>query len=110
MLQPELRRLLVPLLDSGVSTARRVDLANRFLGTEVGSGEEAVAALLTSDDPWLQSCGVYAVGALKLERLADQVQRLGEAADPLLRESVLQTLRRLADPEGADRPAARSER
>lgn len=108
VLHPELRRVLVPLLDSDVPISRRVELANRFLGTEVVSSEEAVSSLLSSDDPWLQSCGVYAVGALKLEALAGQVRRLQDASDPLLRESVAQALERLGANASAGPPAALS--
>lgn len=98
VLQPELRRVLLPLLDSEVTTARRVELANSLLGAAVGTSQEAVTALLRSDDPWLQSCGVYAVGALQLHELAPELDRFGQTVDPLLRESVRQARLRLDHP------------
>ena len=66
ILKPQLRSLLVPLLDSYVSVAERVKHANRLLGTEVDSQEQAVAVLLASDDPWMRSCAAYAIGSLGL--------------------------------------------
>ena len=44
--------------------------------------------LLQSDDPWLKSCGVYAVGALDLEELLPEVEALAANPDALLRETV----------------------
>lgn len=91
ILPPQLRGLLVPLLDSEVPTAERLVLANRILGAEPPSESEAVRLLLQSDDPWLKSCGVYAVGALDLEDLLPEVEAMADAPDALLRETVKQT-------------------
>ena len=92
ILSPELRGLLVPLLDSDVTTGQRVDLAHRVLGAQPPSETEAVRLLLLSDDPWLKSCGVYAVGALRLEALLPEVEKLADSPDALLRETVRQTM------------------
>src|SRR5690606_21745692 len=73
ILTPQLRQLLVPLLDSQVPTSQRVALANRILGAGPPTESEAVRLLLQSDDPWLKSCGVYAVGALDLGELLPEV-------------------------------------
>jgi ATP:ADP antiporter, AAA family len=96
VLPPDLRRLLVPLLDAQVTIAERADLARRIVGTPVTSREEAVAALVASDDPYLRSCGVYAVGALHIESLGEQIARFATSGDPLLRETVRDAQRRLA--------------
>ncbi len=51
--------------------------------------EQAVAALVASDDPWLRSCGAYAIGMLRLTTLAPELDRLAATTDdPLLRETV----------------------
>ena len=55
-LKPQLRNLLVPLIDSEVSETERAHLADRFLRIKVGSRDEAIALLLSSEDPWLKSC------------------------------------------------------
>jgi AAA family ATP:ADP antiporter len=95
ILTPQLRELLVPLLDSQVPMADRVGLAHRILGAGRPTETEAVRMLLQSDDPWLKSCGVYAVGALDLEQLLPEVEALADSSDPLLRETVKQTRERV---------------
>jgi AAA family ATP:ADP antiporter len=98
VLSPDLRRLLVPLVDPLVSVAERIQRANRIVGAPVESREEAVEALIASDDPWLRSCGVYAVGALHLTSFAGQIDRFADADDPLLRETVRAAKLRLEAP------------
>jgi len=96
VLKPELRQVLVPLLDSHVTTEERIQLANRFVGAPLDSAERAVATLLASEDGWLRSCAVYAVGALQLRNLAPQLRRFEDSDDPVLRQSVSNARRRLA--------------
>ncbi|HUG54631.1 MAG TPA: Npt1/Npt2 family nucleotide transporter [Vicinamibacteria bacterium] len=97
VLPPPLRSVLVPLLDGGVSVSERVRLADRLVGTRLESGAQAAALLLASDEPWLKSCGAYAVGMLGLRQLEGELDRCLEHADPLLRESARQAKLRLAD-------------
>jgi ATP:ADP antiporter, AAA family len=96
ILPPRLRSVLVPLLDIGVSVSQRVRLANRLVDAKVESREQAVTALLRSEEPWLKSCGAYAVGMLRLRQLEPELDRCLEHADPLLRESARQAKLRLA--------------
>jgi AAA family ATP:ADP antiporter len=103
VLKPELRQVLVPLLDSQVTVDERIALANRFVGAPLESAEGAVGTLLSSGDPWLRSCAVYAVGALQLRGLAGQLEQFENADDPVLRESVATARRRLAG-EAPSRP------
>ena len=42
-------------IDRQVSDTERAQLANRFVGAPMDTADEAVAALLASDDPWLRS-------------------------------------------------------
>jgi ATP:ADP antiporter, AAA family len=88
ILQPQVRSLIVPLLDSQVSVRERVALANRLLGMSVETPEQAVAALVASDDPWMRASGAYAIGMLRLTSLAPELDRLASTDDPLLRETV----------------------
>jgi hypothetical protein len=111
VLKPQVRTLVLPLLDPQVSRAERVRLANEVLGTRVESHEDAVSALLHSPDPWLRSCGVYAIGALGLHKLAGELDRIDVSGDPLLRETVRQARAKLAGedvpmPEPTDAPSA----
>jgi AAA family ATP:ADP antiporter len=101
VLKPQVRTLVLPLLDPQVSRQERVRLANEVLGTRVESHEDAVSALLHSPDPWLRSCGVYAIGALGLRQLAGELDRVDVSGDPLLRETVRQARAKLA---GEDAP------
>jgi AAA family ATP:ADP antiporter len=96
VLKPQLRALLLPLLDSEVGIPQRVALANRTLGTTMETPEEAVALLAVSSDPWLKSCAAYAIGALHLHTLAPELDRWLDADDPLLRETARQAKARLA--------------
>jgi hypothetical protein len=96
VLSPDLRQVLVPLLDSQVSTAERIAIANRLVGAPLDSAEQAVATLLSSEDPWLRSSAVYAVGALQLHELTRELDRFDNETDPVLRQSVKAARRRLA--------------
>jgi ATP:ADP antiporter, AAA family len=87
VLKSQLRDMLVPLLDSKVTVAERAQLAHRLVHTEIASQEQAVAELVASDDPWLKSCGAYAIGALGLRSLEDRLERCLNESDPLLRET-----------------------
>lgn len=96
ILKPQVRHLFVPLLDSQVTIRERVAIANRLLGTTVDTREQAVAALIASDDPWLRSCGVYAIGMLRLTSLAHELDKLEDTEDPLLRETIRAARAKLA--------------
>ena len=96
VLKPELRRLLLPLLDSQVTIDERIAIANQLVGAPVESAEQAIATLLASEESWLRSCAVYAVGALHLHNLEPELHRLAEAADPAVREEVQVALQRLS--------------
>jgi AAA family ATP:ADP antiporter len=96
VLQPSLRALLVPLLDSAVSIGRRVELANQTLGTTLRDREEAVELLARSPDPWLQSCAAYAIGAFSLRSLAPFLDVWQQSDDALLKETAAQAARALA--------------
>jgi hypothetical protein len=96
ILRPQLRSVLVPLLDVGVSVAERVRLAHGLVGSRIESREQVVTALLSSQEPWLKSCGAYAVGKLDLRHLASELDRCLEHPDPLLRETARQAKLRLS--------------
>jgi ATP:ADP antiporter, AAA family len=96
VLKPQVRALVLPLLDPTVTRQERVRLANEVLGTRVETHQDAVSALVRSSDPWLRSCGVYAIGALGLEQLAGELDRVDTSGDPLLRETVRQARAKLA--------------
>ncbi|MBV9625625.1 MAG: HEAT repeat domain-containing protein [Acidobacteria bacterium] len=87
VLKSQLRAMLVPLLDGRVSVAQRAAIADRFVRTKVDNQEQAVEALVGSDDPWLRSCGAYAIGVLGIKSLEGELIRCLNDPDPLLRET-----------------------
>jgi ATP:ADP antiporter, AAA family len=96
VLRPELRPLLVPLLDAQVTIEERIELADRIVGAPVETAEQAIGTLLGSEDSWLRSCAVYAVGTLQLHGLDDELSRFESSSDEVLRQSVKVARRRLA--------------
>lgn len=105
VLAPDVRHVLVPLLDSQVTVDERIALANELVGAPLETAEQAVATLLASEDAWLRSCAVYAVGALQLHDLEPEVRKLEGTPDPMLRDSVQATLARLSPETEAPKPA-----
>ena len=65
-------------------------------GLKVENREEAVAALVGSEDPWLKSCGAYAIGMLGMTSLEPELDKCLTHPDPLLRETARQAKLRLA--------------
>jgi hypothetical protein len=85
-LSPSLRTLLIPLIDSEVGDAERMRLGNTFLNTTLVSRDEAVVALIHSEDPWLKACAVYVIGKLQLRNFDADVERLGQESDSVLQK------------------------
>jgi HEAT repeat protein len=98
MLSPALRQLVLPLIDGQESPDAIVERARSVVGTEVHSQEEAVEAMLTSNNHWLKACGVYAAGALRLEELRPLIEPLTIDPDALLRETARTALQRIEEP------------
>jgi ATP:ADP antiporter, AAA family len=99
VLKAQLRDMLVPLLDGKITVGERARLANRLVRAKIESQEHAVAALVTSDDPWLRSCGAYAIGSFGLISLECELNRCLNDSDPLLRETARAAKARLEQGE-----------
>ncbi len=97
VLPPHMRAVLIPLLDRDVPLSRRIELADRLLGSTLGGREQAVEVLTTSQDPWLRSCAAYAIGELKLVKFADLVDRWMADPDPLLRAAAAEARLKLRE-------------
>jgi AAA family ATP:ADP antiporter len=95
VLKSQLRGMLVPLLDGKVSPSQRAGLAERYVRTKVENREQAVAELVASDDPWLKSCGAYAIGSLGMTSLEVELDRCLAHPDPLLQETARSAKARL---------------
>jgi AAA family ATP:ADP antiporter len=86
-LKSALRTTLVPLLDGRVTPKERARLANQLVRTKLETREQAVNELVSSDDPWLKSCGAYAIGSFRMKSMAGELESCLSHADPLLRET-----------------------
>jgi ATP:ADP antiporter, AAA family len=95
VLKSQVRGMLVPLLDGRLSVMERAAIADRFVRTKVENQEQAVEALVASDDPWLRSCGAYAIGTLGIKSLEGELNRCLDDPDPLLRETARSAKQRL---------------
>ena len=87
VLKPQLRAQLIPLLDARITPRERAAMANRIVYANFANREEAVSALVSSDDPWLKSCGAYAIGSFGMRDLAGELETCLNHPDPLLRET-----------------------
>jgi ATP:ADP antiporter, AAA family len=95
VLKTESRKMLVSLLDTKVSLAERVTIANRLVLAKIENLQQAIAILVASNDPCLRSCGACAVGILGLKSLEHELNRCLDHPDPLLRETARQAKSRL---------------
>jgi ATP:ADP antiporter, AAA family len=95
VLKTQLREMLVPLLDGKVTVAERARLGQRLVRAKIENQEQAVAALVSSDDPWLRSCGAYAIGTFGMKSLEKELNRCLDDSDPLLRETARAAKQRL---------------
>ncbi len=95
ILPPALRHVLVPLLDSLVTVGERIALADRLVGAPLENAQQAVATLLASEDPWLRSSAIGAIGTLQLQGLAPELEKYESSPDPVVRGSVAAARRQL---------------
>jgi len=105
VLKPDLRRLVLPLIDSHVTIEERIVIANQLVGAPLETAEQAITTLLASEDSWLRACGAYAVGALRLHNLEPDLQKLADTPDAAIRETVQVALHRLSgEPDTTQAP------
>jgi len=97
VLPPEIRVVLMPIIDREVSVRERVERANRLLGSTISGREEAVDVLSKSDDPWLRSCAAYSIGELHLRRFAPLLDQWARDQDPLLRAAAAEAQQKLKE-------------
>lgn len=95
VLKSQLRAIVVPLLDGKVTPRERAMIAENLVRTRVATREQAVAELVASDDPWLKSCGAYAIGKFAIKSLEAELERCLEHPDPLMRETARAAKHRL---------------
>jgi ATP/ADP translocase len=72
VLNPGLREVLLPLIDSQVTERERAALAAKIVGPPLENSEQAIAVLLASDDPWLKSRAEIAANRAADARTVEQ--------------------------------------
>ena len=87
LLDPAVRKFLLPLIDHKVTLGQRVRKGRAFWKWKTLSREDALAELLNSDGQWLCACAMYAAGQLQLTSLADSIHQLMQSPDPLVKET-----------------------
>ena len=97
ILPPEIRAVLMPVIDRDVDIPARIERANQLLGSQLGGREEAVEVLTGSADPWLRSCAAYTIGELHLARFGALLDEWTRDADPLLRASAVEARQKLKE-------------
>ncbi len=75
VLDRELKRVIVPLLDAS-DNARLVQFGQEYFGLERKSIEDALRDLMRGGDEWLASCAVATAAELQLKSLAPEAERL----------------------------------
>jgi AAA family ATP:ADP antiporter len=95
-LKPSIRRVLVPLVDSEISLREKVEFANRVLHSTIDSKDDALLALIRTEDPWLKSCAAHLIGVLGMKQYQTEIDRWASDPDPLLREKAQRAQQRLA--------------
>ena len=95
VLEPELRQVLVPLLDSQVTVEERIAIANRLVGAPLDTAEQAVATLLDSEG----SRGCARARSTPSARCSctagGRARQFDNDEDPVLKQSVKAARRRL---------------
>jgi hypothetical protein len=69
-LEPDIKRILLPLLDA---PEYALDRGRELFGVEPTSLEDSLRSLIGSGDPWLRVCAVAAIGELKLQTLTPEI-------------------------------------
>lgn len=97
---PAFRRLVLPLVDPGVTVRERIALADRLVGAPLDSLEQAVATWLAGDQSWVHACVAYAAGALELDGLRADLERWADHPDACVREAARAARRRIDETTG----------
>ncbi len=87
LLDPALRKFLLPIIDQKVTLGQRVRKGRGFWKWKTISREEALAELFQAENRWLCACAIYAAGQLRLTGLFAPIQQLTQSPDPLLNET-----------------------
>jgi hypothetical protein len=82
-LEPDIKRVLLPLLDAPEYT---LDRGRELFGVKPTSLEDSLRTLIGSGDPWLRVCAAAAIGELKLQTLSPEIAQAALALDERISE------------------------
>ncbi len=91
LLNQELKRLLLPLLDQHARAARE-EIGREVVDIELADRRQWLAQLLMDHDPWMVVCALHAVVVLNERSLIPTVKGCVGAAAPIVRETALWAL------------------
>jgi AAA family ATP:ADP antiporter len=77
VLEPALKRVVLPLLDSSEGMTER---GRDLFGLEVRDAESAMRDLIRSSDPWLSACAMAAAAERRFHRLRADIIAVGQRA------------------------------
>ena len=77
VLEPALKRVVLPLLDSSEGMTER---GRDLFGLEVRDAESAIRDLIHSSDPWLSACAMAAAGERRFHKLRSDILAVGQRA------------------------------
>jgi AAA family ATP:ADP antiporter len=77
VLEPALKRVVLPLLDSSEGMTER---GRDLFGLEVRDAESAIRDLIQSSDPWLSACAMAAAAERRFHRLRADILAAGKRA------------------------------
>jgi AAA family ATP:ADP antiporter len=78
VLERDLKRILIPLLDA---PEHRIDRGRELFGVEPVTVEEAVRELIRSRDSWLAACAMAAAADLNLRNLAPDIAHAAKGSE-----------------------------
>ena len=96
ILPPEIRAVLMPIIDRDVSIRERIQRANQLLGSTLVGREEAVEVLTQSAD-LAAARAAYTIGELHLHRFVPVLEEWSRDQDALLRAAAQEALQKLKD-------------
>jgi hypothetical protein len=98
MFDAETRSYLLPALDT-IPLREKIERGLKYFKLRERSIEDLVESYLESGDTWLTTCTLQALAENGLKQYQERVRFFIDHEDPLMRETALYTLARLAPPE-----------
>jgi HEAT repeat protein len=96
--EKELIRIMLPLYDT-ISNREKAEFAEEKWEMKLLDQDEILYLALNHTDPWIQACGIFAIGELGVRKFDPYLRKSLEADDPYIREAAEEALRKIKDPK-----------